>query len=152
MLENAGDDFHVVDVDAVNILHQHVESGTVHELDACDFGGLNSGVLKHQWSLVGVLMIPVSDPPVIAEAINCTLTPDIDHLAILEVQEVLPAFALCIHGPVLPVCGHFQGTVDLEGHVVEVRHVHGVRGDDEAFGEDNSPIISLISLLKACHD
>jgi len=152
MLEHTCDNFHIMNVYTVNISEFQIESGTVDPLDSCNLWGLNSVVLKKNGSFEGILMSPVSDPPVITEAINGTLTFNIDHLTIIKGHEIGIWFIWGIQSPIFPMWAGFQDTINLEGDIVEILEMHGVGGNDVAFRDDNSLVIRLISFLEAFFD
>ena len=72
LLQNVHHDFQVVDVNRVNVPQVHVVLRRVSPLNTSDLGSLDAAEGYQVRSAVGVLAIPFSDPPVVAETIDHT--------------------------------------------------------------------------------
>jgi hypothetical protein len=82
-------DLHVMDVEVIDVLQIHVVLGTILPFYARDLDILDLIELKQVGSAIFVLVIPFTDPPIVAEAINFTFSLDSKITATLNSQETI---------------------------------------------------------------
>ena len=74
LFENVHKDLHVVDVDAVDVLKTQVVHRAVSPEDTRDFRELHALIPEEMGSTVVVLLVPLSDPPIVSIALNSSLS------------------------------------------------------------------------------
>ena len=115
MLEDVDVDLHIMDVNAIDIHKVHVILRGISPKHSLNLRVLNSSVLKQMWSTVLVLVIPLSDPPVIALSFNNSLSIDVEVLRVIDLDKVLSSIS-----PIVNMRGCLKNTVNSQGNVVQV--------------------------------
>jgi len=88
LFKNVNSDLKIVNIDAINVIEIHIPKWRVKPGNSSDLSSLNSFELEVQWSSMGILLIPFSNPPFITKTINCTFTLNRKTSAISKCQEI----------------------------------------------------------------
>ena len=126
--QDVGPDFEVVDVKAIDVGEFHVESRTVQPLDARHLTSLNPCQLEQEWPAILVFVLPFSDPPLVAQAVDDAVASDGEVGAILESEEVLRRIRSRVdvrvravqHGPLVDERRRFPNAINLENDIGQI--------------------------------
>lgn len=123
LTQNVDLDLEVMDVSRVDIVKLHVEARGVAPLHTRDLTVLNTDELEQVRSTMRVLLVPLTNPPVIAEAIDHAVTSDRQVGALFKTQQRQQVLLVVLTGcarvnrPLLVVHRRLKDAIDLKSHV-----------------------------------
>ena len=142
-------------VEGVNISYHDMEPGRVDPIDTRNLSESGPCHLQQIRSFSWVLIFPLSNPPVVAQAIHGSFAVDHNVLAVFEKQEffvnafVPIFFRLGFNRPVLPVLGGQKSSVNGKWYVSQVVQINWAWRERVTLWHDHSSIIVVKGLSKS---